>query len=67
MRNAEYGMRNEGIKMKVKQYDKVILKTGESATIVEIFGDGKVFIADIERNEDIDTEYVEIEEIEGMI
>ena len=53
--------------MKVKQYDKVILKTGESATIVEIFGDGKVFIADIERNEDIDTEYVKIEEIEGMI
>ena len=50
--------------MKVKQYDKVILKTGESATIVEVFGNEKVFIADIERNEDIDTEYVKIE---GMI
>lgn len=33
----------------LEQYDKVLLKTGETASIVEIYGDGKVFDADVDK------------------
>ena len=39
-----------GVKMKVKQYDTVLLKDGRTASIVEEF-DGKNFIADVRINE----------------
>lgn len=53
--------------MKVNQYDKVKLKTGETATIVEVLESEKAFIADIERNNDIDTAHLKIDEIEKII
>lgn len=39
-----------GVKMKVKQYDTVLLKDGRTAAIVEVF-EGKDFIADVRINE----------------
>ena len=53
--------------MKIQQYDRVLLKSGHEASIVEILEDNKWFIADIDRNNDIDTEEVCIDEIEMVI
>ena len=39
--------------MTIKQYDRVLMKDGSKASIVEIFEDKKSFIADIERNGDM--------------
>jgi len=53
--------------MKIKQYDRVLLKTGYEASIVEIFEEEALFLADIDRNGDTDTEELKIEEIERVI
>lgn len=53
--------------MKVELYDKVLLKSGENATIVEIFDDGKAFIADIGRKTGTETEWLKPEDIEKVI
>ena len=53
--------------MKVKLYDRVVLKDGCEASIVEIFEDGKAFIADIDRNGDTDTEEITIEDIKNIL
>ena len=53
--------------MKVKQYDRVLLKDGCEASIVEICEEGKTFLADIDRNGDTDTEELKIEEIEKIL
>ncbi len=49
--------------MKLKQYDTVVLKSGEKATIVEILEEGKAYIADIKRQDDFDTKTIKEEEI----
>ena len=53
--------------MTIKQYDRVKLKEGHEASIVEILDAGKEFIADIDRNGDTDTEEISINEIEKVI
>ena len=53
--------------MTVKQYDRVLLKDGNEASIVEIFEEDKLFLADIDRNGDTDTEELRIEEIEKIL
>lgn len=53
--------------MKVKQYDRVRLKDGSEASIVEIFDGGKAFIVDVDRNGDTYTEEIKIGEIESII
>lgn len=53
--------------MKISQYDRVLLKDGNKASIVEIFVEDKVFLADIDRNGDTDTEELKIEDIEKII
>lgn len=53
--------------MKIKQYDRVKLKDGTEASIVEIFEVDKLFLADIDRNGDTDTDELGIEEIEKVI
>ena len=53
--------------MKVKQYDRVLLKDGCEASIVEIFEEDQAFLADIDRNGDTDTEELKIEEIEKIL
>ncbi len=53
--------------MKIKQYDRVLLKDGNKAYIVEIFEDGKLFLADVDKDGDTYTEDVRIEEIEKVV
>ena len=53
--------------MKIKQYDRVILKDNNEASIVEIFEANKKFIADIDRNGDTDNESISIEDIADII
>ncbi|MBQ8163466.1 MAG: hypothetical protein IJZ93_03765 [Clostridia bacterium] len=52
--------------MKIKLYDRVLLKDGNEATIVEVFENNKFFIADIDKNGDTYTEEISIEEIEDF-
>lgn len=53
--------------MKIKQYDRVLLKDGNEASIVEIFGEGKLFLADIDKDGDTYTEEVKPEEIQKVL
>ena len=52
--------------MHIEQYDKVQLKTGEIAWIVENFDNGKSFLADIDREGGTETDYVYPDEIEKV-
>lgn len=49
--------------MQIKQYDKVLLRSGDHAYIVEIFGEGTVFLADIERPDGTQTDWIRREDI----
>jgi len=53
--------------MKIEQYDRVLLKDGDYAYIVEIFGEGKALIADIERKNGTETEWIKREDIERVV
>jgi len=34
--------------MKIEQYDKIELKDGRTASVVEIFGEGEVYLVDVD-------------------
>ena len=53
--------------MKIKQYDRVLLKDGNEATIVEVFVQDSDFLADIDKDGDTYTEDVTIAEIEKVL
>lgn len=53
--------------MKIKQYDRVLLTDGHKASIVEIFDDGKLFLADVDKDGDTYTEEVRPEEIKEVL
>ena len=53
--------------MKIKQYDKVLLKDGDTAFIVEIFGEGKAFLADIKRKSGTETDWLKPDEIKKIL
>lgn len=53
--------------MKIKQYDRVLLKNGDYASIVEVFDDGKVFLADIDRKDGTETDWLNLEEIKEVL
>ena len=53
--------------MKIKQYDRVMLKDGDYASIVEIFDGGKAFLADIDRKSGTETDWLKPEEIEKVL
>lgn len=52
--------------MMVRQYDRVLLKSGNQASIVEVFEDGS-FLADIDWDGDTYTEEIAKEEIQKII
>ena len=52
--------------MSIKQYDRVRLKDGHLASIVEIFDDS-LFLADIDKHGDTYTEEVTLDEISEVI
>ena len=49
-------------RMKIAEFDRVLLKDGMEASIVEVFGDG-YFIADIDKDGDTYTEEISEGEI----
>lgn len=54
----------------MNEYDKVLLKDGSIATIVEVVDDEKAFVAEVERKDSIDgieIEPVLMEEIEKVL
>lgn len=53
--------------MSIEIYDKVLLKSGETAYIVEIFEGGKLYLADIDKAEGTETDWLNPEEIERVI
>lgn len=53
--------------MKIKLYDRVLLKDGHFASVVEIFDGGKSFILDIDKQGDTYTEEISVDEIEKVI
>lgn len=53
--------------MKIRQYDKVKLKDGHDACIVEVFDDGKAFLADIDKHGDTYTEEIKVNDIEKVL
>lgn len=55
------------IVLKPKLYDKVVLKTGETAVIVEVYESGVAYEADIERKDGIETDTIRQEEIREIL
>lgn len=51
----------------IEMFDKVLLKGGETAYIVEIFDNGKAFLADIDRTDGTVTDMVYPEDIERIL
>lgn len=53
--------------MKIRQYDRVLLKDGNEASIVEIFEEDRLFLADIDKDGDTYTEDLKIEDIQKIL
>lgn len=53
--------------MKIRQYDRVLLKDGNEASIVEIFEEDRLFLADIDKDGDTYTEDLKIEDIKKVL
>ena len=53
--------------MEIRMYDRVLLKNGLEASIVEILGDGACFIADIDTDHGTETDSVYPEDIEKVL
>jgi hypothetical protein len=53
--------------MKIEQYDRVLLKDGNRASIVEIFDEGRTFLADIDKDGDTYTEEIKIDDIKKVL
>ena len=52
--------------MRIKQYNRVLLTDGNKASIVEIFEEDKLFLADIDKDGDTYTEDLTVEEIQSI-
>ena len=44
-----------------------LLEDADDATVVEIFGSGKAIIADIDRKDGTETEWIELADIEKVV
>jgi hypothetical protein len=53
--------------MAIKQYDRVLLRTGESAYIVEILGGDACYVADVDTDGGTITKFVYSGEIETVL
>ena len=53
--------------MDIKLYDRVLLKDGHEASIVEIFKQGEDYLADIDYDDDTETEDIKHEQIERVL
>ena len=54
--------------MEIKEFDKVLLRTGETAYIVEIYEPGVAYEADIDKNDgNIETDTIKHVDIEKIL
>ena len=53
--------------MRIEQYDRILLKDGHEATVVEIFYNGKAFLADVDKDGDTYTEEIQASEVEKVL
>lgn len=53
--------------IKIKEFDKVCLQTGEIAYIVEILESGKAYIADVSNANGTETIYIEQKDIQKLV
>lgn len=53
--------------IEIKKYDKVLLKSGQTAFITEIFEKGKAYLADVDYPEGTETEDIEYGQIDKVI
>ncbi|MCM1237571.1 MAG: hypothetical protein NC489_46500 [Ruminococcus flavefaciens] len=54
--------------MKIEEFDKVRLKDGRTASVVEIFGDGQVYLVDVDLpGPDWETISIKKEDIESVM
>lgn len=53
--------------MKIDLYDRIKLKSGYEASVVEILEEQKEYICDIDKKDDTYTEFVNYDEIEKVI
>lgn len=54
--------------MFIKEFDKVLLKGGETAYIVEILEQGEMYIGDIDKKDgETDTDFIKQEQIEKVL
>ncbi len=54
--------------MKVRLFSKVLLSDGRTAYIVEIFSDGKTFLADIDLEDgDVSTDEIHLEDLKKVL
>jgi len=53
--------------MTIQSYDRVKLKNGHEASVVEIFDGGKAFIVDVDKDGDTYTEEITLDEIEKIL
>lgn len=53
--------------MNLNQYDKVLLYSGEYAYIVEMFDDGRVLLADIDKETGTETDWIKSEDIKEIV
>lgn len=49
--------------MELNQYDRIRLKDGRTASIVEVFGDGEVLLVDIDLEKYWDTIWIKIDDV----
>jgi len=53
--------------MEPKQYDKVMLRDGTVAYVVEVVDGGKIFVADIDEATGTETEWIKLEDIKAIL
>ncbi len=58
---------NERLLTMYQEGDRIELKNGKTATIVEVLGEGKMYVADIDLDGDWDTVFVKPEEIKHSL
>jgi hypothetical protein len=57
----------QGLMRLIKQFQKVRLKTGEEAVIVEVFECGRAFLADVEKGEGVyETDEIRYDDIHSV-
>ena len=53
--------------MELNQYDRICLKDGRTASIVEIFGEGEDLLVDVDLENDWDTIWIKKDDVQALL